>query len=113
MSANEFWEDDVTLTVAYRKARKMHVDFINQQAWLQGRYIYEALLLASPAFRDLTKPGTKPGKYRDAPYELFQSFADRESATTERKEKAEMEKGLAYMTAAMAEFNKKFNPKGG
>ena len=46
MTANEYWNGDPALTSAYRKAWKIKNKTKNQDAWWQGRYIYEAILTA-------------------------------------------------------------------
>ena len=110
MSYEQFWEQDCDLVKYYRKAAQIRQDLKNQEAWLQGAYIYEALIDASPVLRSFVKKGTKPIPYRDSPYELFG-----QKNTAKRKEVQEKhdEKAKAFMEAFMISVNKKFREKGG
>ena len=50
MSLKEFWEDDPNLFWAYRYSyidrMKFNSDMLNEEAWLQGAYVYEAVSIA-------------------------------------------------------------------
>lgn len=65
-----FWNGDCTLVKAYHKAFQIKFQVYNQQAWLQGRYIYEALLDVSPVMHAFAKKGSKPIDYPKEPYKL-------------------------------------------
>ena len=110
MTYKQFWEQDCDLVKYYRKAAQIRQDLKNQEAWLQGVYIYEALIDASPVFRSLAKKGTRPIPYRDRPYELFtqKNVGKKEEIQEKRDEKAK-----AYMEAFAISINKKFQEKGG
>ena len=43
MSSDEYWHQDVWLAKAYRDAHEMRRDEINQQLWLNGVYVYNAV----------------------------------------------------------------------
>lgn len=69
MTYDEFWNGDVSMTVAYRKADELRLKQRNYELWLQGMYMYEALCDASPLFRFSLKGGTiKPEPYVKEPY---------------------------------------------
>lgn len=69
MTYDEFWNGDVSMTVAYRKADELRLKQRNYELWLQGMYMYEALCDASPLFRFTLKGGTiKPEPYVKEPY---------------------------------------------
>ena len=110
MTYEQFWEQDCDLVRYYRKAAQIRQDLRNQDAWLQGAYIYEALIDASPVLRSFAKKGTKPIPYRNSPYELFG-----QKNTAKRREVQEKhdEKAKAFMEAFMVSVNKKFQEKGG
>lgn len=46
MTSEEYWHGDSALTIAYRKAWRIKHRTKNQDAWWQGRYIYDAILTA-------------------------------------------------------------------
>ena len=46
MTAHEYWEEDCTLVVGYRKAYEIKQDEVNRVAWLNGLYVYNAVMVA-------------------------------------------------------------------
>lgn len=89
MSYDEFWNQDVSLVVDYRKAQELRDKRRNQEFWLQGMYVYEALCDASPLFRFTMKKGTiKPEPYVKEPYPITEAEV-REREERERREKEE------------------------
>lgn len=68
MNADEYWNQDCTLTKYYYKAFKLRQDRKNEELWLQGMYIYEALCDVSPIQHAFAKKGTKPYPYPKKPY---------------------------------------------
>lgn len=94
MSYDEFWNQDVLLTEIYRKADELRYKRRNQDFWLQGMYIYEALCDASPLFRFSMKKGTvKPEPYAKEPYPVtasdLKAREEREARKKEERLKAE------------------------
>ena len=74
MTYDEFWNQDVRLVEVYRKAAELRDKRRNQELWLQGMYIYEALCDASPLFRFSTKKGSiKPEPYVKEPYPITEA----------------------------------------
>lgn len=110
MSYEQFWEQDSSLVKHYRKAAQIRQDLKNQDAWLHGAYIYEALVDAAPVFRSLAKKGTKPTPYRESPYELFNR---QDKAQQEKVQEKHDEKAKAFMQAFALANNRKFQEKGG
>ena len=94
MSCDEFWNQDVRLVEFYRKAAELRDKRRNQELWLQGMYIYEALCDASPLFRFSMKKGTvKPEPYAKEPYPItvaeVRQHEEREARLKEERLKAE------------------------
>lgn len=85
MTANQFWNQDCTLTKYYRKAYNMQLDRKNEELWLQGLYIYEALCDVSPIFHAFAKPGTKPQSYPKEPYPRTEKEAEYREEQARRK----------------------------
>lgn len=108
MTYEQFWDMDCTLVVDYRKAEEIRNTKRNQEMWLQGMYIYEALCDVAPVMRAFAKKGTKPHKYPAEPYAL--TVKEREEQTEQRERKV-FNKGLATMEALMKSMNKKFAEK--
>ena len=105
MTPEQYWDGDPALVKYYRKADEIKLERVNQQLWLQGMYIYEAICDASPILQAFAKKGTKPHPYADKPYALTEKQRERNE---EQKEKAVAEKGKRFMEAFMKLNNSKF-----
>ncbi len=89
MSYDDFWNGDVVMVKAYRKATELRDRRNNQDMWIQGRYFYDALCAASPLYRFTMKAGTiTPEPYVKEPYPITEAEL-REKKEREAKEKAE------------------------
>lgn len=108
MTYDQYWNDDPWLVRYYRQADEMRIDRKNQEMWLQGMYIYEALCDVAPIHHAFAKKGTKPHPYATAPYPLNSKQRERNE---EAKEKANAEKGKRYMEEMMSRINRKFEGK--
>ena len=94
MTYDEFWNQDVKLVEVYRKAMELRDKRRNQEFWLQGMYIYEALCDASPLFRFSMKKGVvKPEPYAKEPYPItaaeVREREERDARAKEERLKAE------------------------
>lgn len=71
MTYDQFWNDDVWLAKYYLEAFKLkqerELSYDNYKLWLQGLYVYEAIMDVSPILHAFAKSGTKPRKYREKP----------------------------------------------
>ena len=105
MTPEQYWDGDPTLAKYYRKADELQRQRRNQELWLQGLYIYDALCDVAPVFHAFAKRGTKPRPYPDHPYSLTNREREEEQKMLEKKER---EKARRYMEAKMAEINKRF-----
>lgn len=107
MSYDDFWNGDVSMVRAYRKAQELRDKRNNQEAWLQGMYFYEALCDASPLFRFSMKKGVvKPEPYAKEPYPIT---AD-EVREREEREAWQREERMKAAFAAFAEQIRKKMP---
>lgn len=105
MTPEQYWDGDPMLAKYYRKGDELRKKRRNEELWLQGMYIYEALCDVAPVLHAFAKRGTKPVPYPDHPYAL--TVNDREEER-KLKEKREREKARRYMEAKMAAINKRF-----
>ena len=87
---------------AYRKAYKAKREQANEDMWLQGAYVYEAISRVAPLLIPFNKH-PKPEPYLDKPYPIFE-----ENNGEDVKLKAVADKGQAYMFAQMKAINKRF-----
>ena len=105
MTAEQFWEGDCTLVKYYRKAEELRTEKRNQELWLQGMYIYEAICDVSPILHAFAKKGAKPHPYPSKPYAISEKQIKQER---EEKERKLAEKGKRFMNALMQSNNKRF-----
>ena len=104
MSYDDFWNGDVQMVKAYRKANELRDRRNNQDMWIQGRYFYDALCAASPLYRFTMKKGAiKPEPYTKEPYPTtYSELRERE----EREAKAKEERLKAEFTAFVERMRK-------
>ena len=105
MSPEQYWDGDCTLVKYYRKAEELRNDKRNQELWLQGMYIYEAICDVSPILHAFAKKGAKPHPYPSKPYAISEKQVRQEQKEKERKR---IEKGKRFMEALMHSTNKRF-----
>ena len=108
MTAEQYWDGDPSLTKYYRKADEMRMERRNQEMWLQGMYVYEAICDASPLFQAFAKRGVRAHPYSDKPYSITDEQKERNEIA---KEKAVANKGKRIMEAFMKSHNSKFENK--
>lgn len=103
MSAEEFWHGNPRLVSAYREAERMRREnrYINE--WRSGVYVYQALLAASPAFRDLGG-----GIEHDYPSEPLFSTSPKKVMSEDDRQRAQMEDNMAAFKAMAERFNARF-----
>ena len=108
MTSEQFWDGDPSLPKYYRKAYELQRKRRNEDLWLQGMYIYEALCDVSPVLHAFAKKGTRATPYSTKPYPLNDKQSARDKDDKQRKL---VEKGKRIMEAKMAAINKKFKGK--
>ncbi len=96
MTYDQYWNDDCRLVKYYRKAHKLKNEQKNQELWLQGMYIYEALCNVSPVLHAFAKQGTRPLPYPEKPYSLTKEGNEQEK---EIQEKVNRQKAKAVFEA--------------
>jgi hypothetical protein len=105
MTPDQYWNGDPALVKYYRKADELKLERKNQELWLQGMYIYEAICDASPLLHSFAKKGTKPHPYSEKPYPITNKQHNDEAVV---KEKAVADKGKKFMEAFMKANNSRF-----
>lgn len=106
MTYEQFWEQSPRLAVAYRKAYRLRREAENEQAWLQGLYVYDAFAVClTNAF---SKRGAKKQNYIEKPIDIF-PLTEREKKRREAEENAKMQ---AAMEAMAREQRRRKSQKG-
>jgi hypothetical protein len=93
MSYAEYWEGDPKLTQYYRKAYCIKQEQLNNESWLQGMYIYDAISTA--LHNALRGKNSKAREYAKQPYDLFKKEKTLEQKAIEVQK--EQEKAAAWM----------------
>ena len=97
MTYDEYWNHSPSLVRAYRKAWQMKREQKNYEMWMQGMYVYNALLCVAPVMRAPIGGGkVEPGKYPDKPYPLTEKEVQEREA---EKERENFERFLAQLKA--------------
>lgn len=95
MTYEEFWNCDPELYKVYRNLNDIKRNQENERLWLQGMYVYQAILLTAPSLNSL-KP-SKPHDYPKQPFDI-----------SPKKVQSTEEIGLAKMKAWMEKVNKHY-----
>lgn len=99
VSADEFWNGDYTLLKYYVERHRIAVEQQNEQLWLQGVYVYEAVSVAlSQAFSKHSQ-----AKYPEKPYRL--------TPLTEEEQELENKKKVEEFRAQLMELGRRFEAK--
>ena len=108
MTEEQYWDRDSTLVKSYRKAEEFRKERVNQEMWLQGMYIYDALNRVAPILHAFAKKGTKAQPYVEQAYPISKRSAQE---AKENEEKAKAQKGIRFMEAYMVQNNKRFEER--
>lgn len=89
MTYDQYWRDDVTMPIMFRKAYKIKQEEIKWQIWEEGVYTYEALCKVSPVLHAFAKNGTKPLPFSSEPYGInkLKEQQDKEEKENKKQEK--------------------------
>lgn len=104
MSYTEFWDASPYLAVAYRKAYRIKREIENEQAWLQGLYVFDAFAVCLA--NTFAKHGAKAHIYLEQPIDIF-PLTEREKKRREQKEYAKMQAALETMARKQRSDKKK------
>lgn len=97
MSYEQYWDADCQLVKYYRKAHEIKKKLKNEELWLQGAYIYDALCAVAPVLHAFAKKGTKPLPYPTKPYSLTTEKESEEDK--KQQEKLNRQKAKAIFEA--------------
>ena len=101
MTHEQFWHDDPLIAVHYRNAEKLRNEKRNQELWLQGMYIYQALCDVSPVLNAFAKKGTKPTPYIEKPFPLTLKQAHEQSEQRKTRQYQEKQQSIERLAASI------------
>lgn len=68
MSYDEYWHGDAYVAKFYREAFELNNRHRDEEFWMQGMYVYDAICRVAPILHAFSKSGTKPLPYPEKPY---------------------------------------------
>lgn len=107
MSYNDYWHGDCWMAKYYREAYRKKLEQRNNDMWLQGLYIYEAICNASPILNPMSKKH-EPIPYREAPIPITEAQSMRQKKEAEKKQ---MEHDKEIMKQRMIAINERLKGK--
>ncbi len=100
MSYHDFWFGPAYMTQFYRDANKLRIRQQDENNWMIGMYVYEAILDCSPVLHAFSKRA-KPLQYTNKPF-LFDKLQEKTEAEKEQEKENERLKAIIH-------FNNWFN----
>ena len=92
MTYEQYWYGDPRMAKAYYEADKLRQERFNQEAWLMGAYVYDAIGRLTPILHAFADQKAKPIEYMPEPYPI--RAAEREKKTAEQTRKQEEQEAL-------------------
>ena len=106
MSYEDYWENDVFIARFYRRAYDIKKERKNEELWLQGLYVYQAILAIAPALKAMSN--ASPEKYMEEPLPLTETeFKKREKRRAKLKQEEMIDKAERFASA----WNKQMKEK--
>lgn len=102
MSYDDFWNGPAYMVRFYREAHKLKLQQQDENNWMIGMYVYEAILDCSPILHPFSK-SKKPLPYAEKPY-LFDKLSEG-SKSEEQKEKEKEAERLKFIIQMNNWFN--------
>ena len=106
MSYDQFWFMDVDLVRAYREADRIRQKRIDEEMWLMGMYVYQAVGSLHPLFNSLKPSDAKPYLEEPFSYTNFQ-----EKANEEQPEEERIQSGVDHFRSLIMAVNKQRHNK--
>ena len=94
MSYEQYWEQSPYLVVSYRKAYRLRRETENEQAWLQGLYVFDAFAVVMANV--FAKRGSKRQEYLERPIDIY-PLTEREKKRRQAEENAKMQAAMEAM----------------
>lgn len=101
MSAEQFWQQDPWLAVAYRRADEIKRQNRSYDLWLAGAYTFNAASTA--VYNALKKKGARPQKYLEEPFRVI-PYSEEEKEQIAARER---QKTIDYFNRLTEKWNKK------
>ena len=113
MSYDEYWNGDVYIVKFYRESHKLKLEQQDENNWMIGMYVYEAIIDCSPVLHPFSK-SKKPLPYADKPF-LMDKLNEHRKTEEEKEQEKENErlKFIIQMNNWFRATKKQFKSKEG
>ena len=108
MSYEQFWEQDCTLVIPYRKAFQIRQEEINNTAWLNGLYIWKALQCAPLFVNGFVPKGASIEPYFDKPINFT---PEKKKPKRQTEEEIGKQNAISHMQKIASLFNAQIDRK--
>lgn len=109
MTYNEFWYGQAYVVKFYREAHKLAIQQQDENNWMQGMYVYDALCKVSPVLHAFSKKGTKPLPYIDKPILMDKiNIREKTEQEIEQEQEAERLKAIIHFNNWFRSTKKRF-----
>jgi len=105
MTPSEYWEGNVYMAEAYRKAYRMKLVEQNQDNYLKGLYNFHAVSIALSNIRFDGKKH-KPNNYMLEPFDLY-ATEEEKRAKAEKKALNEQQKLIMYLDSLKGSWDRR------
>ena len=109
MTYDEFWNGDTEMPKMFRKAYEIKQKEYDQQAWIQGAYVYHAIGALAPILKAFAKGSAKP--YLEHPF-CYDERPLSDETPKQAKENRNDNKARTMFEMWALSFNDKFEKKG-
>lgn len=113
MSYDEYWNGDIYIVKFYRESHKLKLEQQDENNWMIGMYVYEAIIDCSPVLHPFSK-SKKPLPYADKPF-LMDKLNENRKTEEEKEQEKENErlKFIIQMNNWFRATKKQFKSKEG
>ena len=106
MSYSDYWDGDPIIAKYYREKFRCDIDRKNTEMWIQGMYVYDAILRCSPVLNALSK-NHEPVEYMGEPIPLNKNESkEKENRMNEKRLQAGKNRMMAWMETVNAKMMK-------
>ena len=114
MTYEQYWDGDVWMVRDFWQSHKLKLQEQNQQAYIQGMYVYSAIASMVPVLRPFSK-ARKPENYLDEPIDFY-GFKNEAQGKNPVKQKVDEQKQSDNKAKQLMEiwainFNAKFEER--
>lgn len=110
MSYHDFWHGPAFMTTFYKEAHKLRIRQQDENNWMLGMYVYEAILDCAPVLHAFSKKGTKPLPYPEKPY-LMDKLVEKTDVEKEQEMENERLKFIVQMNNWFRATERRFKDK--